>query len=98
MVYEVIVKSLAEQDITEAIEWYAEHTLQLAEELTESIEDCLTSIEEHPLQYQKRYGEARVAFTRKFPYDIYYTIEEQTIFIHAVLHSKRNPKTSIDRL
>lgn len=98
MAYKLIVKTLAEQDITEAVEWYAEQAVHLAGELIDDIEDGIASVKKHPGQYQKRYGEIRVAFIRKFPYGIYYTVEEQTIFMHALLHTSRDPEAGTGRL
>lgn len=98
MAYDLIIKTLAEKDITQAVEWYAKQSKQLSLELLDSIEKCLESIKENPEHYQKRYIEIRVVFTQKFPYGIYYTVEGNIVFVHAILHTKRNPETGIERL
>lgn len=97
MGYKLVIKTLAEQDITEALEWYSIHATHLTTQFVEKIEDALKVLQRHPENYQRRYNEVRILFTENFPYGIYYTIEQDTIFIHAVLHTKRNPKTGIER-
>lgn len=97
MAYNLIVKTLAEKDITEAIEWLHQQSENLPKEFLNDIDISLEIIRENPEHFQKRYDHLRIAFTQKFMYGIYYTIEETTIFVHAVLHSKRNPETGIQR-
>ncbi|SHG45158.1 hypothetical protein SAMN05444483_11273 [Salegentibacter echinorum] len=33
-----------------------------------------------------------------FPFALYYTLESNTVFIHAVLHTKRELRTGIERI
>ena len=98
MAYNLIIKTLAEQEITQAVEWYIKQSAQLTWEFIEAIDYSLESIRENPQHYQKRYGEVRIVFTRKFSYGIFYTVEEKTVFIHAILHTKQNPETGIGRI
>lgn len=98
MEYSLIVKPKAQQDIKKAIEWYKEQSENLPKKLLNKIDESLEKIEKTPEHYQKRYNEIRIVFTKKFPYGIYYTLEENTIFVHAVLHTKQNPKTAEKRV
>jgi plasmid stabilization system protein ParE len=52
----------------------------------------------NPLACRLIYQDARRALVRKFPYSIFYIIEEDTIFVIGVFHSKRNPNNWQDRL
>ncbi len=98
MAYDLVIKTLAEKDISQAVEWYAKQSQQLLPKLVKSIDNSLESIRENPEHYQKRYEEVRIVFTQKYPYGIYYTVEENTVFVHAILHTKQNPETGIGRL
>ena len=98
MEYKLIVKTLAEQDMTEAVEWYNKRAPHLMGYLIEEIDIAFGLLKKNPENYQKRYNEVRVFFTDTFPYGIFYTIEDSTIFIHAFLHTKRNPKTGTERI
>ncbi len=98
MAYNLILKSVAEQDISKAVEWYAKQAPHLPEEFITAIDYSLNSIKENPKHFQKRYGEVRIVFTERFPYGIYYTIEDDTVFVHAILHTKRNPNIGLERI
>lgn len=91
MDYNLIIKPKAEEDIGETMEWYKEQNENLPEKFLIKIDESLEKIGSNPEHYQKRYGEIRIVFIKKFPYGIYYTAEENTIYIHAVLHTKQNP-------
>lgn len=92
MAYKLIIKSEAENDLNKAIEWYKEQNEKLPSQLLHEIEDGFNKIQNNPEHYQKRYKEIRIIFTKKFPYGIYYTLEKNTIFVHAVLHNKQHPQ------
>jgi toxin ParE1/3/4 len=98
MMYKIVLKTLAEQDITEAAEWYFANAPHLTSQFIEKIEEALNMLQKSPEQYQRRYNQVRVFFTSIFPYGLYYTLEKDTIIIHAVLHTKRNPEKGIERI
>ena len=54
-------------------------------------------LRQNPEHFQKRYREVRIIFIKTFPFSFYYTIENKTILVHAVLHTKRDPKTGIEK-
>lgn len=88
---------MAEEDIKDAAKWYSKISSKLENEFIDELDTSILSLIENPEQFQKRYGELRILFLHKFPYGIYYTIEFLTIYVHAVLHTKRNPETGIRR-
>jgi len=98
MEYRLVIKTLAQLDITEAVEWYSIHAEHLTVRFVGEIEKALNEIQKNPKHFQKRYNEIRIIFTENYPYGIYYTIEGDKIFIHAILHTKRNPQTGIERI
>ena len=98
MEYNLIVKPKAENDIKKAIDWYKEQNENLPKKLLDKIDESLEKIQQNPEHYQKRYNEIRIVFTKKFSYGIYYTVEENTIYVHAILHTKQNPKTAEKRV
>lgn len=93
MAHKIIVKPGAELDILEALEWYdKEHKDQLIDDFLERLDDELDRISKNPEHFQKRYGDIKIVFMKRFPYGIHYTLENETIFIHAVMHMKRKPR------
>lgn len=98
MAYRLIIKTLAEQDLTYAVEWYAEQSPRLSEPLIRDIDTTLNTLKDNPHIYQKRYGQVRIAFTQPFPYGIYFTIEENMVYVHAILHTKQRPQIGLKRI
>lgn len=98
MAYNLIIKPKAEEDLAEAIEWYLNQNENLAGKLLDKIDESLEKIHENPEHYQKRYKEIRIIFIKKFPYGIYYTVETNLIFVHAILHTKQNPEIAENRI
>ena len=56
-----------------------------------------SEIERNPLQYQLIHRELRRALVRRFPYSIFYLLEENHIIVTAVLHARSNPAVWDDR-
>ncbi len=97
MNYKLIVKRSAEHDITEAADWYYTQGTHLTRQFLKEIDEAIKLLQDNPEQYQKRYNEVRVLFTKNFPFGVYYTIENKLVFVHAVLHTKRDPKSGTKR-
>ena len=98
MVYQLVILDDVAQDILEAATWYHTKNPTLAEQLLLNIEaayDCIISM---PLVYATVYGSYRKVMLHKFPYAIYYLVEGEQIFIHAMIHQAKNPKTWQERL
>lgn len=97
MSYKIIVKPLAEQDITEAVEWFYSNATHLTERFLEEINKAIEILKDNPAHYQKRYNDIRVYFIENFSFGVYYTIESNIVFVHAILHTRRDPKVGTDR-
>ena len=55
------------------------------------MEEKLVSVVENPLHYQIRYRKIRFALVKRFPYAIHFTVEEDKIYVLAVLSTHGNP-------
>ena len=91
MKYRLIIKPDAEWDMTETALWYETQKHGLGEDFLQAIEDKFEIICGSPLVYAIRYKTIRVAFVRKFPYGIHFLLDDNTVIVLAILHTKRNP-------
>ena len=98
MDYKIVIKTLAEQDIKEAAEWYNKNAPHVLVGFLTELKNSISLLQQNPQHFQKRYNEVRVIFIRTFPFSLYYTIENKIIFVHAVLHTRRDPKTGAERI
>ena len=88
----IIVKPLAEIDLQEAVKWYVLENEELAETFLLEFRDAVRAVSRSPQGFQKRYKTIRAFAMKRFPYNIYYILDKETMYVVAVLHHKRNPK------
>jgi plasmid stabilization system protein ParE len=93
MKYAVEFRKEALQDILEAIAWYENHREGLGDEFFISLENSKHLIEQNPLQFAQKYKGIRKAIITRFPYIIYFKVENPgKVIVFAVLHMKRSEK------
>lgn len=83
---------LAQKELIETRDYYDELVYGLGELFVLEIERCLNIIKINPLAYPTFKFNIRKAVILKFPFSILYRIEENNIFILAIMHQKRKPK------
>ena len=88
----IIVKPLAEIDLHEAVKWYVLENEELAETFLLEFRDAVMAVSRSPQGFQKRYKSIRAFAMKRYPYNIYYILDKETMYVVAVLHHKRNPK------
>ena len=92
MIFNQIVKPLAEKDIAELYVWYNKEREGLGEGFLDELEISLKLTTENPFQYQVRYKGVRMKKIQRFPVCLHFTIEDKTVFVHAILSTSRNPR------
>ena len=92
MSLDLIIRPEAEADMTEAFDWYEERDLGLGSEFLRSIDAIFGSITRNPLQYPIVHRSLRKAVARRFPYQVFYTVEKHGVLVVAVFHARRDPR------
>ncbi|MDZ7848604.1 MAG: type II toxin-antitoxin system RelE/ParE family toxin [Owenweeksia sp.] len=93
MAYKLVLKPGAENDLLEAIEWHEQQATEgLEVHFYEEVSKVLDDIARYPEHFQKRYREVRIRFTTRFRYGIHYTLEANTVYVHAIYHTSRRPE------
>jgi len=92
MPHKLIVKPEAELELIEAIEWHEEQFTGLGSRLFQEFNEVFNEIATNPEYYQKKYRNVRIRYTYKFNYGVHYTVEKETVYVHAILHTSRKPK------
>lgn len=72
-----------------AFGWYEEQRPGLGVEFFEEVTAAFNRIRSHPLVYAEIEATIRRAFTRRFPYAIYFELDTN-IYVFAVLHQKQD--------
>lgn len=84
-------------EYAEAVQYYTQQRIEVAQAFIDAIEDAVYRISESPTRYGVIDEEIRRCMTRKFPYGIVYAIEQDYILILAVMHCSREPGYWKDR-
>jgi len=77
------------EEYSDAVQYYAEQRTEIAQAFINPIEDAIFRIKESAKRYPTIDEDIRRCMTRKFPYEILYTIESDYILILAVMHCSR---------
>jgi plasmid stabilization system protein ParE len=79
----------AELEFAKAILHYIETNPGLAEDFISEIEHGIRTIQRSPLLWRLVDGDVRRYLTHRFPYGLYYTVNNDVIVIWAVMHLSR---------
>jgi len=89
----VRLKSPADLDYLQALEWYEERQPGLGQEFDTELLALFERIKKNPEFFQKETALIRKARMPRFKYRIYFTIEGDEIGVVAIYHPSRNPET-----
>jgi plasmid stabilization system protein ParE len=92
--YALIIDIEAYQDIATAKEWYESLQVGLGNRFVLSFDAAIQLLKTNPHIYQKAYEEYRRVLIKKFPYAIFYAIDEieREVEIIAVFNTNQNPE------
>ena len=91
MNYQLIIRPEAEAELGEAFVWYEQQVVGLGSQFLLVVEAAINSIRQNPLQYPVVYKDIHRVLTRRFPYQIFFIINDKKIVIIAIFHGMRNP-------
>jgi toxin ParE1/3/4 len=91
MTYQVIVRPEAVREVQAAFDWYEERSAGLGLEFLRAADACLAGVQRNPQAFPKVYKAVHRVLMRKFPYALFYLIEEEKIVVVACFHAKRDP-------
>lgn len=92
MTLEARLRPESEQDLVEASGWYEQQRLGLGHEFLDEFWAILGAIAERPASYPLVHRRTRRAVTHRFPFGVYYRIEDVGIVVVAVMHASRDPR------
>lgn len=100
MNYKIKLLPIALKDLKEAKKWYGDKNEKLAVEFKQEVNKEIDYIKQYPEHYQLRYKELRQSLVTRFPYAIFYLVEEEQkrIIILGILHTSRNPEIARKRI
>ena len=97
MKYHLLIRRQAKSDLRQAARRHEGQSPGLGREFVTEVEAALNRLVENPLQYQAIYREVRRVIPHKFPYGVFYRIEQDSIVVFAIVHLHRDPASWQDR-
>jgi len=82
----------ANEDLQEARAWYDNIRPELGGRFALAVEATVEAIADQPLQFPVVYRGRRRAGVRRFPYGIFFEVQERRTVIIACFHGRRNPR------
>ena len=92
MTLEVRLRPEAEQDLAEAAAWYEQQRQGLGHEFLDEVLMTLASVSATPLRYPTAHRSIRRALIRRFPFGVFFLVEDNSIVVLAVMHGSRHPR------
>ena len=81
----------AKNDVESAFTWYELQRSGLGLEFLFHLERTIDHILDYPQAGAPCHNTLRRKLTPKFPFSVFYTLEEDRIIIHAVFDNRKNP-------
>ena len=81
-----------EDDAISGFSWYETKAPGLGDEFLRMFYACAGDIPHHPLLYQEVHNEFRRCLLRRFPYAIYFMINNDNIIVAWLFHCARDPR------
>lgn len=87
----LFVRPEAEADLSASFRWYEERSPGLGREFLQIVDRAFARISSRPRQFLVVHRQIRRALTRRFPYAVFFIIEDDAVVILAVLHQASDP-------
>ena len=89
--YRFEADAAVEFDVESAFQWYEIEEPGLGYDFLGQLRSCYERLLRTPYAYQELRSGVRRALTKQFPYAVYFSIEDNTVLILAVVHTARDP-------
>lgn len=91
MSFGLVFKRLAEAEIAEVFAWYDQNGLDQGRAFLVELERVERFVRLNPLLYAKVEGDIRRANLRRFPYSLFYVVDDDTVTVLSCFHQHRDP-------
>ena len=89
--YRLVSEPQADLDIEAVFNWYEKEQPGLGIEFLDELRATYDRIVAGPFKYQHLRSGIRRALLRRFPYAVYFAVEQTVIVVLTVLHASRDP-------
>ena len=100
MSYKIKLLPVVHTDLRKAKKWYKKINEELAQDFKDKVNTEIDYIGNFPEHYQRKYKELRQSLVTRFPYAIFYQVEEaqKRVIVFGILHTSRDPEIARKRI
>ena len=91
MSFRLVIQPRASQEAEEAAIWYEKQRKGLGKEFVRELDFGIVSILHNPYKFEVLRNEFRRKVVKRFPFGIFFRIDNDTVIIVAIWHFKRKP-------
>jgi plasmid stabilization system protein ParE len=88
----VRLREEADRDLAAAASWYEQQREGLGHDFLDEALSAFRLIADQPLTYPVVHRDTRRALMTRFPFGIYFRVEQSQIVVLAVVHGSRHPR------
>jgi len=85
----VVIRPRAEQDIEEARNWYEKRQPNLGSSFLDEVSRAVRALEMDADRFPVYYRDFRRILLPRFPYKLFYLLDNERVVVFRVLHAKR---------
>ena len=89
--YPVIFTQAARGELIEAQDWYEGEANGLGRVFRQAIDALVDRISENHRQFPTTFKTVRRALLRRFPYSLFFVVEDEALIVIACFHASRDP-------
>ena len=90
--------TLAQQEVDEAVAWFEDHVEDKGIDFLDELDRVVRLVRAYPLAWPEIEPEIPRCLFARFPYSLFYGVDDELIVVIAVAHFRREPRYWIDRL
>jgi plasmid stabilization system protein ParE len=94
----IVFRMEAQSEFDRAFDWYENKQPGLGVDFLNHVAEMLNHVELMPESSAQVFEDIRRAVVHRFPYSVFYRIEESQIVVIAVFHTKRDPQIWKERV
>lgn len=94
----VLLRPEARGELVEAWAWYEARRTGLGDSMVICVEAAVAMAARTPAAFQVVHGEVRRVLVRRFPYGVYFVVEDDAVVVLAIAHARSEPGYWADRV
>jgi plasmid stabilization system protein ParE len=97
MITDIVFKPDAIEDVRQIKKWYRSQKKGLEKEFAKELKVYINLLKKQEFLFQERYKNIRAIPLKRFPYLVYYFVDENIIYVIAVIAAKQDHENIIKK-